>query len=192
MANDADLAALGEANFGAGRGASTVLSLCVRDGIGAGIVLGGALHTGRNGMSGELAHVQVVEDGPYCPCGNRGCLATQTTNPLVVDALTSRYGRPLTFDDIELLIERGDPVAVRFFRDLGALVGRPMSTLVTTLDPDVVVVDACLGTAAQPFIAGLRAEIGLRCPPLPASVDVVVGDLRDAVALGGVALTENS
>ena len=67
MVNDANLAALGEAWFGSGRGRRAVFHICVADGIGAGFVFDGRLFTGAHGFSGELAHVQVTPEGPAVP-----------------------------------------------------------------------------------------------------------------------------
>ena len=124
MVNDANLAALGEARFGAGRGHRAVVHVMVADGIGAGFVFDGRLFTGAHGFSGELAHVQVTPDGPPCPCGNRGCLITLTPPDC------GAAGRP------------GSP-------ELGPLAGRALAPLVSTLDPDCVVIDAKLGDAAD-------------------------------------------
>jgi predicted NBD/HSP70 family sugar kinase len=193
MINDANLAALGEASYGAGRNRAHVLHLMVRDGIGAGLVFDGAIVSGSRGMAGELAHAQVVDDGPFCVCGNRGCLATQSLDPLVLTALTGRYARPLTFDDVEQLVRHGDAVAVRFFTDYGVLVGRPLATIVTTLDPDVVVVDSELGEAGRPFMAGIRAALAARCTPhLAAHLDIRQGTLHDPVAWGALAASSTA
>lgn len=188
LVNDANLAALGEASYGAGRGCAHVLHVSVRDGIGAGLVFDGAIFAGASGMAGELAHVQVLDNGPFCLCGNRGCIATQTLDPLVVDALTSRYAHPLTFADVDELVRGGDAIAVRFFTDVGALVGRSLASVVTVLDPDVIVTDAELGAASVPFIAGLRGALAQRCmPALIGGLDVRRGELADPVALGALA-----
>lgn len=72
--NDANAAALAEWRFGAGRGASDMILLTMSTGIGGGIILGGRLHTGRNGTAGELGHVPVEWNGALCACGLRGCL----------------------------------------------------------------------------------------------------------------------
>src|SRR5215469_10873619 len=115
--NDANLAALGEAWFGAGLGRSAVFHICVADGIGAGFVFHGRLFTGAHGFSGELAHVQVTPDGPTCVCGNRGCLITQM-------AVRGLRCRPAPGTGAEL----------------GSLVGRALAPLATVLDPDCVVI----------------------------------------------------
>ena len=72
--NDADLGALGEAIFGAGSSADSIVYLKLIRFLGAGLVIDGKLHTGARGMAGELAHVSVVEHGARCFCGGTGCL----------------------------------------------------------------------------------------------------------------------
>lgn len=187
MVNDTNLAAAGEANYGVARNTRASIYLSVRDGVGAGFVLGGRLFTGGFGAAGELAHTQVVQNGPFCPCGNRGCLATQTHDPLVVDALTSRYQHQLTFEDIEELVENNDGVAVRFFRDLGALIAQPLSVAAVLLDPDMIVIDAKLGRAGEPFLQGLRNELSQRCSPDTVSnLRIEQGTLTDATLRGAV------
>jgi glucokinase len=72
--NDADVGALGEYMFGAGRGAQEMVYLTVSTGIGGGIISNGQLVVGATGMAGELGHMSVDMHGPLCNCGNIGCL----------------------------------------------------------------------------------------------------------------------
>jgi predicted NBD/HSP70 family sugar kinase len=187
MINDANLAALGEARAGAARRAASAVHLLVRHGIGAGVIVNGRLVTGARGMAGEVGHVQVVDDGPYCMCGNRGCLVTQSFDPFKIEALTGRYGHEPSFDDLEDLVADGDAVALRFFADLGALLAKTLASLIVLLDPEVLVVDAELRHTAAPLISGLRAELARRCPPrLAEELAVVRGELPDAIARGAL------
>jgi predicted NBD/HSP70 family sugar kinase len=193
MVNDGNLAALGEARYGAARDATTVVHLLVRHGIGAGIVINGLPIVGARGMAGEVGHVQVVDDGPYCMCGNRGCLVTQSFDPFKIEALTGRYGHQPTFADLEDLIADGDAVALRFFSDLGALLAKTLAAPIVLLDPDMLVVDAELEHTATPLITGLRAELARRCPPrLAEELAIVRGRLRDAVAYGALAAANDA
>jgi glucokinase len=73
LENDATAAAHAEATYGAARGVADALVVTMGTGIGGGIILGGRLHRGWNGMAGEFGHMQVVPDGLPCECGNRGC-----------------------------------------------------------------------------------------------------------------------
>ena len=176
MVNDANLAALGEAWFGAGRGRRAVFHVSVAYGIGAGFVFDGRLFTGAHGFSGELAHVQVTPQGPVCVCGNRGCLITQPAVSCLRDRLADGGGAELADGDMA---------------ELGALVGRALAPLVTMLDPDCVVVDARLGEGCGAFIAGVAAEVEQRCPPdLAGTLTVVAGALDDAERYGALAAAD--
>ena len=129
--------------------------------------------------------MQVDDHGDFCGCGNRGCLATEIRDPSVLRALGSIYGQPVTFDDLQALIAAGDAIALRYFRDLGVMIGRPTATLVTALDPDCIVVDGSLGQAAVPLAAGLTAVCPTRCPPMLLSrLSVRPGTLANAIARG--------
>lgn len=72
LGNDADCAAIGEWCFGAGRGTRDFLTVTLGTGIGAGMILGGKLHTGM-GAAGEAGHMVIHGDGLSCTCGRRGC-----------------------------------------------------------------------------------------------------------------------
>ena len=72
--NDANVGALGELAFGAGRGVRNLVFYNIGTGIGAGIIIQREIFRGSNGNAGELGHVPILPDGPRCDCGNRGCL----------------------------------------------------------------------------------------------------------------------
>ena len=151
----------------------------------------GRLFAGAHGFAGELAHTQLVEDGDFCVCGSRGCLCTATHGPGVLKALAEIYGLHLTFAELQSLIARGNPVMLRYFKDLGAMVARPVAALTTLIDPDCVIVDASLEGAADPFIAGLTEELTHRSSAaLMARLTVARGTLQDAIARGAIAAAD--
>lgn len=73
--NDVNALALGELEWGAGRGAASFLVLAIGTGVGGALVVDGTLVRGRNGYCGEFGHVSVMMNGPICFCGGRGCLS---------------------------------------------------------------------------------------------------------------------
>ncbi len=73
LGNDANAAALGEAMAGAARGAKDVIVITLGTGVGGGIILGGHLYVGANGVAGELGHMVIEREGVPCSCGRRGC-----------------------------------------------------------------------------------------------------------------------
>src|SRR5258708_11609133 len=74
IGNDANLAALGEWKFGAGRGHDDVLYLTVSTGIGGGVISNGHMLVGARGLAAEVGHMLAIPDGPLCGCGQRGHL----------------------------------------------------------------------------------------------------------------------
>jgi glucokinase len=74
LTGDGSAMAAGEHLRGAARGYDNALCLVVSTGVGAGLILDGALRTGPSGNAGHLGHITVDMDGDDCPCGSRGCL----------------------------------------------------------------------------------------------------------------------
>ena len=73
LINDAKAAALGEHEFGAGKGINNLICITLGTGIGGGIITGGGLYLGQSGAAGEVGHMTVDVNGPKCVCGNVGC-----------------------------------------------------------------------------------------------------------------------
>ena len=94
VSNDANVAALGEAKFGAGKGYSDVVMVTLGTGVGMGIVVDGKMFEGYRSMGGEGGHMVIRENGALCTCGRRGCLEAyasatalirETLNGMMVD-----------------------------------------------------------------------------------------------------------
>lgn len=73
VGNDANMAALGEQRFGAGKGHNNVVMVTLGTGIGGGIIVDGKLYEGNCGAGGEVGHQVIVIDGEQCNCKRRGC-----------------------------------------------------------------------------------------------------------------------
>ena len=72
--NDAELGALGEWAYGAGRGEKNLAFIKVGSGIGAGLIINQQIYGGTTGSAGEIGHITIDENGPLCTCGNHGCM----------------------------------------------------------------------------------------------------------------------
>ncbi|MEV6604496.1 ROK family transcriptional regulator [Kutzneria sp. NPDC051319] len=191
--NDANLAALGEATAGAGRGLDSVVYVKVTPNtIGMGIVLGGRIHRGANGFAGELAHVQVNPQGPLCYCGGRGCLRGLLGQALV-DAVRPAYQRDITFQDVLALAEAGEPGPRRILDDLGLTLGRALADFCTLLNPAAIIVDGSLGGAGEIVAAAVRESIARHSAPHAAgAVRVMCGELAErAEVLGALAMVRD-
>jgi len=157
--NDANLGALAEVSFGAGRGLLDVVYVKVATGIGAGLVLDGVLHRGSSGIAGELGHVSVRTDGAVCTCGNRGCLQTVAAAGPLLEVLGAAHGAGLTVPEMLKLADGGDHAARRVLQDAGRDIGRVLADLCNHLNPAAVVVGGDLAAAGEPLLSGVRASI---------------------------------
>jgi glucokinase-like ROK family protein len=73
IANDANVAALGETKFGCGKAYQTTILITLGTGVGGGIVLDGKLYEGNRSAGAELGHAVIVAGGEQCTCGRKGC-----------------------------------------------------------------------------------------------------------------------
>ena len=85
--NDANVAALGEHRFGAGRGVADMMYVTVSTGVGGGWILGGRPWRGHAGMAGEVGHTVADPAGPLCLCGKRGCVERLASGPYMAGDL---------------------------------------------------------------------------------------------------------
>jgi predicted NBD/HSP70 family sugar kinase/biotin operon repressor len=188
--NDANLGALAEASFGAGRGLRDIVYVTLGPGIGAGLVLDGRVHRGASGLAGEIGHVQVRPDGAVCRCGNRGCLETVAGEGALQALLRPRLGRDVTARDVLDLVEAGDLGATRVVGDAGRAIGRVLADLCNALNPEAIIVGGQLSRAGEPLLGGIRESVDrYALPAAGQGVRVLLGELGDrAEVIGALAL----
>src|SRR5918995_91402 len=100
LGNDANLGALSEATWGAGRGANALVYLKLSTGIGAGVVIDGRLFGGAGGTAGEIGHTTLDETGDICRCGSRGCLETYAAGAAIARQLSRSRSEELDLDGV--------------------------------------------------------------------------------------------
>jgi predicted NBD/HSP70 family sugar kinase len=188
--NDANLGALAEVSFGAGRGFADVVYGMSSAGIGAGLVLGGRLYHGTSGTAGELGHVQVRPEGAVCRCGSRGCLETVAATGPLLSLLRPTHGADLTLQGLLEHVADGDLPARRVVSDAGRAVGRALADLCNYLNPAAVVVGGDLSPAGEPLLDGIREAIDrFALPGAAEAVEVRAAVLGErAEVLGALAL----
>ena len=188
--NDANLATLGEARFGAGIGAADQVYVKVASGIGAGILLGGRLHRGAAGSAGELGHVLHDPEGEICRCGNRGCLETVAGAAPLLRLMRRRHGPELTTRGMVDLASGGDVGARRVLVDAGRAIGRSLADLCNVLGPERIIIGGDLGGRDSAILDGIRESLArYALPAVLGSMQLVGGDLGGrAELLGGLSL----
>lgn len=188
--NNTRLAALAESTWGAAAGDQEVLYLRLSHGVGGGLVVGGSLHRGAYGLSGEFGHVTVDSAGVRCECGGTGCLETVASVGAVLDAYR---GAGRHADDLPAFLaalESGDTAALGLLRTVGTQVGTVLAAVCNAIGPGVIVIGGELAEAGDalfgPVEAGLSAHV---MPNSRHRVDLRPATLGEAgAALGGIAL----
>lgn len=182
VANDANLAALAEHRHGAGRGSRHLLLVTSgHRGVGGALVIDGRLHTGSGGLALEVGHLTVDPQGRPCPCGNRGCLNSETDPEALIAAAgrTPDPERPLLLQARELArAAAGDPQARAAVDHAVDRLGLGLAGLVNILNPDRIVLSGLhldLLAAAPERLASVVADRSLwgrsgRVPIVPAEV----------------------
>ena len=188
--NDANLEALGEATFGAARGADITVHVKLVGGLGAGVVIGGELIRGSAGFAGELAHMHVDDNGPVCRCGNRGCLAGRVDLAELTRMKRPAFDKTMKLETVIAHCSHGDEPTLRMLQDLGRLIGEGLGGACVVLNPNVITIDGALGAAVEPLIDGVREGVSRTAPGAAAdAVRIVAGSLGlNASLYGALAL----
>ncbi|MDT9682252.1 ROK family transcriptional regulator [Streptomyces sp. TRM76323] len=188
--NDANLGALGELVWGAGRGVRDLAYIKVASGVGAGLVIDGQIYRGPGGTAGEIGHITLDESGPVCRCGNRGCLETFTAARYVLPLLRPGHGPDLTMERVVQLAREGDPGCRRVVADVGRHIGSGVANLCNLLNPSRVVLGGDLAEAGELVLAPIRESVSRYAIPSAARhLAVAPGALGGrAEVLGALAL----
>jgi len=135
LENDANAAALGEHWIGAGKGVKDLVLLTLGTGIGGGVISGGKILRGVDGMAGEFGHVTVVPNGYPCGCGNRGCLEKHASATAIsAMARLLQLGHNLTAAEVYDLAVAGNEKAKTVFEAMGEMLGVGLATLVNAFN----------------------------------------------------------
>lgn len=201
LRNDAELGAIGEWAYGAGRGERHLAYIKVGTGIGAGLLLDGQIYGGANGSAGEIGHVTIDESGPICTCGNRGCLealaggraiarrAIQEVNSgrrTMLAEITPTSN--IRSRDVIAAARRGDLVSQQIVSEAGVHLGTALASLVNLFNPSMVVVGGGVAQIGDLLLEPIRETVHQRSL-LPASRSVRITSAllgRRSSAMGAV------
>jgi predicted NBD/HSP70 family sugar kinase len=182
---DANLGALAEARFGAGRGFGDILYVRASFNTSVGVVVNGELHRGPHGTVGEIGHILVDPLGHICRCGSRGCLDTVVGAQSLIDALRVTMG-PINLSDLLRLAEEGDPGCRQVLADAGAIIGTHVANLAVATDPAVVILGGELAATEDLILEPLRSAIARRVVlSRETPLEVRAGELGDAAEVRG-------
>ncbi len=157
LINDARAFGLGELRFGAGKDVDSFIGLTLGTGIGGVVALGNQVLQGYNGQAGELGHQTIEPDGPWCGCGNRGCMEAFTRADQVAATCGTRSPR----EAVEQA-RAGDQRCIDGLAEIGRYLGIGISNAVTVLTPERVILGGGWSSAGEFLTLPIKAEMDRR------------------------------
>ncbi len=206
--NDANVAALGESRFGAGRGAASMLYVTVSTGVGGGWILNGRIWRGADEMAGEIGHLMVDPEGPVCICGRRGCVEILASGPAIArwacvrleaEPAAGAILRRMVDNDLTRLTAQfvndaaleGDAMACEVMETAARNLGLGIGGASVLMNPARVVVGGGVSKSGTHYFEVVRAAARGNCLP-EMHLDIVPAALGDDAPLwGAVALAED-
>jgi len=176
IGNDANLAALGEWKFGAGRGHDDVLYLTVSTGIGGGVISSGRMLVGARGLAAEVGHILAIPDGPLCGCGQRGHLEAVASGTAIARVARAKLKAgdgsdskiwELAGGDLDNVTGAvvgaaavaGDEFATRLIAEAGTFIGRTLASLLHAYNPSIVIFGGGVSLLGDILLDPVRAAV---------------------------------
>lgn len=197
--NDANLAAVAEWKFGAGRGCTDIVYLTVSTGIGGGVISSNRLIDGKRGLAVEAGHILVALDGPPCGCGSHGCLESFASGTGIARAMEERLATGeasslsaqrgcITARMVAEAAQAGDQLASDVFTNALRYLGIGCASFINLFDPQKIIIGGGVSKAGSMLFDVVREVAFKRCmPELGKGVEIVPAALRDDVCLLGAA-----
>ena len=189
LENDANLAAIGEHRYGAGRDCQDLVYVTVSTGVGGGLVIQDELVRGLDDSAGEIGHMTIDPHGPACNCGSRGCLEAMASGTAIMQAAhtmisegyasemmndTYREKGALTARDVAELAEKGDAAAASLLDQAMISLGIGISNLITVLSPQIVVIGGGVSNIGERMFQNVRKQVRERVRLVPAEKIAIV------------------
>lgn len=207
LENDVHMGALGIKHFGIGKTAKNMLAVFLGTGIGGGLIFNHKLYRGSNFTAGEIGHIKVMDGGPVCGCGNKGCFEAVASRTAIVKKIKKDIkagkksvlrelvyeGKPIKSGVLAMAVKKGDKVVINSVTDACKITGKVLSDINNLLNLDLIVLGGGVVEAMAGFMLPIIRESFYKYS-LDASVKglkIMPTNLKDDAALfGGIALAE--
>ena len=198
-ANDANIAALGEAWKGAAEGSKNVIMVTLGTGVGGGIIIDGKLYTGCNSLAGELGHIVIRQGGEPCGCGRRGCLEAYSSAAALVkfahraldagrESSLRENGSGLNAKHICDAVDAGDALACELFETYCDDLACGLSSFINIFQPECIVLGGGLAGYGEKLLAPLRKRIEKETFRGDTNTELVLASLGNDAGLVGAAM----
>ncbi|MNI27770.1 Glucokinase [compost metagenome] len=198
--NDANVAALGEAWSGAGKGIDNCVCFTLGTGVGGGIIIDGKIYQGFSGMAGELGHISVVPDleAIQCGCGKIGCLETVSSATGIIRMANDAVSRGertslslvenITAKDVFDSAKAGDEVATRIVNRAAFYLGKALAAVAVVLNPELYIVGGGVSKAGDFLFNEIRSVFAKLTPePVQQGLKIVPAILGNDAGMVGAA-----
>jgi len=198
--NDANVAALGEAWGGAGKGIDNCVCYTLGTGVGGGIIINGKIYQGFSGLAGELGHMSVVPDleAIQCGCGKMGCLETVSSATGIIRMANDAVARGdrtelalvenITAKDVFDAAKVGDEVALRIVNRAAFYLGKSFAAVAVVLNPEVFIIGGGVSKAGDILFNEIRSVFAKLTPePVQAGLRIEPATLGNDAGMVGAA-----
>lgn len=207
LENDANAAAYGEYQVGAGRGSRDLFYITIGEGIGGAIILDGKLWTGSSGFAGEVGHITIDTEGSECQCGNLGCLETVASGPNIVRRAKERLhqdstsslsklglNKDFTADDLAREATEGDDFALMMLERTGKYIGTGVASIINLLNIERIVLGGGVMQAGDLLLKPIIQEAKQRAfqPCFEATTIMAASLGTDAATIGAAMLARDA
>jgi predicted NBD/HSP70 family sugar kinase len=203
--NDVNALALAEWMYGAGRGATSLVTVAIGTGIGSGLIMDGAVVRGHFAAAGEIGHLSVNRTGPRCVCGGTACLGTYVAGGFLADRVRERLGRyadsavlaraggdpaRIGGEDVFRAGAAGDPLGRELVDEACEALAMGIGALVSLLNPELIVITGGVAASLVPLREDIMRRVQNRALPsvLDATTVRIVPTDKRATVRGGAAL----
>jgi glucokinase len=197
VGNDANLAAIGEWKYGAGKGHHHLVYLTISTGIGGGVIVNDQLLLGVRGMAGELGHVTLLPGGPVCGCGKNGHLEALASGTAIAQWVQNEIanGRSSTLagkgEITSLMVHQaaleGDGLAKEAFNRAGYYLGMALANFIHIFNPTMIILGGGVSKSGEFLLKPIRDSIAqyIIDPHYLENFNLVVAQLGDDAGLLG-------
>lgn len=198
--NDANVAAIGEFLFGAGKGSENMIFVTVSTGVGGGAIINRKIYRGNTNNALEIGHTTVDRDGPRCNCGNYGCVEALSSGTAIArianeaiekgEKTTLKNYEKISAYEVFIEAENGDKVANKIINNSLNYLGICIANTISYFDPEVVILGGGVSIGHGIVIDTVQAIVKERCfKTLSENTKIVLAGLgNDAGVIGAVAL----
>jgi glucokinase len=203
--NDANVAAIAEAKFGAGKTHPNFLFIIWGTGVGGGIIMDGHIYRGPYGGAGEVGHISIKYDGLQCNCGTKGCveayIGQKYLSGRTIEKLKSHpsskilqmVGGDLSKVEpvfISKAAEAGDQLAREILMEAGTLLGVAIGGVMSTLDFRVTIIGGGVSAVGDFVYDAIRESVRHNVQkPLRDGIRILRAELgNDAGMLGAAGM----